>query len=316
MLDLLLKIQAASADLPASMLVIPGIISFALGVFLWLGGARFATFVTGTVGAMIGAGAGLWLHTIIDQDILFTVAGTGCAFAIIGFIFERVIIILMAGAIFAFSGGTTYLTVAMNEADGWQNMVDSNFAQTVQKELDYDSAASAAAIALINGNKSDSAENSDHANDTDTLGNPNYAEISEASTSQQTAADAATARAKNKIIHALKTVGAIVVKAASKNLPMTLLCTLACAIVGLFLAYKLKQFMMAVSCSIVGSTAVILGAFTVMLSKQDADYNLLASLEQNPQFMSILFTSMVFIGCVMQLIISRKPSKPQEAEDN
>jgi hypothetical protein len=295
MFDLLLKIQAASIDLPASMLVIPGLIIFALGVFLWLGGARFATFVTGTVGAMIGVGIGLWAHTIIDQDILFTVGGAALFFAIIGFIFERVIIILIAGVIFALGGGTTYVTVAMNEAGGWESMVDTQFAKKVQDELNYDSAASAVALGLINRDEPIDPDDPDATVDTDTSG---------------------LALAKNKIIHALKTVGSIVVRAASKNLPMTLFCTLACALIGLLLAYKLKQFMMAVSCSVVGSAAVILGAFTVMLSKQDAEYNLLTSLDNNPQFMPILFCGMVFVGCIMQLILSRKPKKPQESEDD
>ena len=107
--ELLLKIQDACLQLNGWHLAIPGIAAVIMGLFLWLGGARYAFFVVGVLGAMVGSAAGLAVSQWFDLQLPLTVSIGAAIFAIIAILLQQTVILILAALIFALACGMAYM---------------------------------------------------------------------------------------------------------------------------------------------------------------------------------------------------------------
>ena len=73
MQELLLKFQEAAFQMDPPSLWIPGCIGIVLGLFLWLGGTRYSSFVIGILGAGFGASCGILISHWFDTHRMMTV---------------------------------------------------------------------------------------------------------------------------------------------------------------------------------------------------------------------------------------------------
>jgi len=106
---LLVRIQNAALQLEWWHLAIPGGLAVVLGLFLWLGGARHASFVVGVLGAVLGAAVGLFASSWFNIRLPVAIVAGALLFAVAAMLFQNMILLLLAAIIFALVVGTTYL---------------------------------------------------------------------------------------------------------------------------------------------------------------------------------------------------------------
>lgn len=106
---LLARIQNASLQMEWWPLAIAGALAVVLGLFLWLGGARHASFVVGVLGAVLGAAVGLFASSWFNIRLPVAILGGAILFTVGAVIFQNMILLLLAAVIFALVVGTTYL---------------------------------------------------------------------------------------------------------------------------------------------------------------------------------------------------------------
>jgi len=91
-----------------------------------------------------------------------------------------------------------------------------------------------------------------------------------------------------------------------------LLSTVVGGLGGLLLVWFIKKFVIALCCSIVGSMLVIVGAENLLMA---TGFQMCNALDGHRFALSVTYFSMVAIGAIVQLVISRS-QKPEEPETN
>lgn len=279
MIELLLRIQEACLQLERWHLVGPGVGLIVLGLFLWLGGARYAFLVAGLFGATLGAGAGLLVGHWFELETALAVAGGAAIMTIVALLMQNLVIIGLAVALFAVVSGFTYLgyTLEQQESREGSGQTESNLADADPSASDVD--------VLVRYESEHLRTSALEADDTPSGG-----------------------------LRKLDRIGEELRELASSNQKMLILCAVVGAIAGLFLGFLLKKVMMAISCSIIGSTGAIAGMLLLLLAKGTP---VISSLQARPKLLPSLFIIMALFGFLVQLILAgaKKIETVTEDED-
>ena len=279
MIELLLRIQEACLQLERWHLVGPGLGLIVLGLFLWLGGVRYAFLVVGLFGATLGAAAGLLVSHWFEVETAVAVAGGAAIMTILALLLKNLVIIGLAIALFAVVGGFTYLGYTLDQQESSDRIG--------QTETDLTDAESSAidVEALVRYESEHLRSAALGGDDTPSGG-----------------------------IRKLDRIREELTELASVNQKMLILCAAGGAILGLFLGYLLKKVMMAISCSIIGSTGAIVGMLMLFLAKGTP---VISSLQERPKLLPSIFIVMVLFGFLVQLILAgaKKIENVTEDED-
>ena len=290
MQEMFLRIQDACLQLRPAVLVTPAVISMFAGLFLWLGGVRYAFVVVGLLGAMLGAAIGLFIGRWFGLPTSLSVAIGAAIVAIAAMLMQHTVVVLLATVILATACGLGYMSYTI-DTETWRQEI-SRIRQRVRSGgslSDPDSSASSSAEMDYLRSLVHQAENETIADD-----RPSH----------------------DKGLDKLRTVLAEMRLSATSNRTSLVLWAIIGAGVGLVLAYLVKKIMMAVCCSIVGTTGIIGGVLALFLARGSAVFT---SLQSRPQLLPVLFAAMIVFGCLIQLMFARpagkKSAKTQESDE-
>jgi phosphate/sulfate permease len=121
MLQVMTHFEEAVYLLNAEMLVIPGVLSVLVGLWLWLGGSLAKRTAVGCIGALVGAVAGFTV--VREQAVLISSIGCG----VLGLVFWRLCAALMAGlfvVVLVFVAITVLQAPALDRSESTTEMGD------------------------------------------------------------------------------------------------------------------------------------------------------------------------------------------------
>lgn len=126
MYELLVRIEALCLKVQPSALVAVGAALTVIGFFLWLGGVRYSTVVLGLLGAAVGAVVGLVVAQRLNVHLFIAMAVGAAVLGIVAVLVRNILIIVLATVIFAIVGGATYTGIVLDT----QPAVDETQTQT------------------------------------------------------------------------------------------------------------------------------------------------------------------------------------------
>lgn len=290
MIDALLRIEEAALGLNVVALFVPGVLIASLGLLLWLGGQRYARLAAGLLGALTGAWVGLLISGTTEAPTGMSVGIGAIALAAIAVLMRRVLIIALAAVIFAAALGSGYLGYAMDN-ESFQGSVSELRSSAAHDDLDppqtqgYDGAQ----LHYLNQlwrERQATAEDS---------------EVSE----------------HGRAMEKLKTTAAELRLSASENTGLLILWIVVGAIVGIVLAFLLGKLVMSLCCSVVGTTAIIMGMCMLVLAKGTP---VISRLSAQPKVIGIVCIAMVLFGWIVQLLLglgakAKKAAADDDSED-
>jgi hypothetical protein len=278
MTSLLMRIQEACLQLDTWYLVGPGLGLILVGLFLWLGGIRYAFLVVGILGATGGAVLGLLIGHWFGVETMVAVVAGAAITTILALLLQNLVIIGLAVILFGIVGGFSYLGYALDKPDSSDPTDPSQFSES---NLTYANPGSSDVEVLVNYES-----NGLGADDSHTGGMQKLDGI------------------RNEIK-----------ELASANRQMLLLCGAGGAVLGLLLGYLLKKVMMAICCSIIGTTGAVVGMLMLLLAKGTP---VMMSLQDRPKLIPTIFVAMVVFGCLVQMILAgaKKIEKATEDEED
>lgn len=112
--ELLVRIETLCLEVNPPVLVGIGAGMAIVGLFLWLGGTRYSTVVIGLLGAAVGAVAGLAVGTQFSIHPLLGIGVGAVALGLISILLRNVLIIVLATAIFALTAAGGYVSVVLD----------------------------------------------------------------------------------------------------------------------------------------------------------------------------------------------------------
>jgi len=259
MSELLIRIEETCLQVESVRLLLPGLIATVLGLFLWLGGAKYSAIVIGLLGGACGALGGFMVSQWFSLSLpLATILGA-VILALAAVLLQQMVIILLATVIFAAICGFTYLSYSVDD-QSWNDSISAARAQALDQVQPY----------------------------------------------LDTEKTAGTAREKiSEIFDDIKAV-------AGDHSGSMVIWALIGAGIGLICAYFLKRIMMALCCSIVGTTAIISGMILLLFAKETEVFT---ALQSRPQVLPTVFIAMVAFGWLVQLFLSSAP-KTAKADDD
>jgi len=114
MYELLVRIEALCLQVQPSVLVAIGAGMMVVGFLLWLGGVRYSTIVVGLLGAVVGAIVGLFIAEQFGIHLFATMAGAAAVLGVVAVLLRNILIIVLATLIFALVGGGTYASFVLD----------------------------------------------------------------------------------------------------------------------------------------------------------------------------------------------------------
>jgi hypothetical protein len=112
--ELLLRIETLCLEADSSILLGVGAGMAVVGLFLWLGGARYSTIVLGLLGAAVGAMVGMLVGQQINLEPFLSMAAGAVVFSILSILARNILVIVLATVIFALLAATVYTTVVLD----------------------------------------------------------------------------------------------------------------------------------------------------------------------------------------------------------
>ena len=279
MYELLLKIQDACLQLNWWYLVVPGLGAIILGLFLWLGGSRYAFIVVGVLGALVGAGCGFVVSQWFNLHMSLTVSVGAAIFTVTAILLQQTVMVLLASAIFAAACGLAYMSYSLDKPD---------FQEALHR-LGRQSADSSQSF------RPDSDLSSSATTDDQRLPLPLG--------SFDAAGDLAP---HQQGMERLKGIFGALRSSAASNRNMIFLWAVVGGLGGLLIGYLLKKIVMALCCSIVGAAGVIIGMLVLLMAK---GIPVFSSLEDRPRLLVSIFAAMVLFGCPLQLLATGRAKK-------
>jgi hypothetical protein len=114
MYELLVRIEALCLKVQPSALVAVGAALTVIGFFLWLGGVRYSTVVLGLLGAAVGSVVGLVVAQRFNVHLFGAMAVGAAVLGIVAVLVRNILIIVLATIIFAIIGGATYTGIVLD----------------------------------------------------------------------------------------------------------------------------------------------------------------------------------------------------------
>ena len=112
--ELLLRIETLCLDVDSPLLMGVGAGMAIVGLFLWLGGTRYSTVVIGLLGAAVGAVLGLAVGQQLGVHLFISMAAGAVVLGIVSILLRNFLIIILATLIFALVGAAGYAGVVLD----------------------------------------------------------------------------------------------------------------------------------------------------------------------------------------------------------
>ena len=112
--ELLLRIETLCLEVSPPLLIGFGAGMVLVGLFLWLGGTRYSTVVIGLLGAAVGAVVGLAVGQQLEIHLFLCMAIGAVVLGVVSILLRNVLIIVLATAIFALVGAAGYAGVVLD----------------------------------------------------------------------------------------------------------------------------------------------------------------------------------------------------------
>lgn len=283
--ELLLRIETLCLEADSSILLGAGAGMAVVGLFLWLGGARYSTIVVGLLGAAVGAMVGMLVGQRVGLEPFLSMAAGAVVLSILSILARNVLVIVLATLIFALLAATVYTTVVLDGQPAPEATQDvAGEGQTSQDERDV---LEPRRFVYQSFSSMDP--------------NTRQAYIDELSGSGE------GFQSRMKVVledlwqslgpHKWYLLGAILIGGVG----------------GFLLIWFIKNVILPLCYSVVGTTAILLGIQLVLLS---LGARVVSDLSPRPWIIPATFGSMTFIGWVRQLLAGRKPhAKAPENHD-
>ena len=277
----LLKIEQILLETHSGYVFLSGLGIFMIGIFLWIGGLRYLKLVCGLLGGVGGAIIGSMLASSFSIPPAATIAISAAVLAIAATLTQHIIILTAATLIFGiiFAGG--YMEYAINKARETADLVTGNHSQ----QADYtQSPAGNNGMAFEARNPFENYES--------------YADKTE-QVNKQGQLVVKTGQYVGTFLQKIKQVIAELKPTMSENtLPLIVWCILG-GIIGLVLAQILKTIIMALCCSIVGTTSVITGTIVAVIAKGTPAWS---ALQSHGHTLSLIFMGLIAFGWIFQIV--------------
>lgn len=278
MQEILVKIEGLCLELPPTTLLITGIIATLVGLFLWLGGNYYSGFIVGFLGAAIGSLGGLIVSRLIGVAYVWgALIGAG-VLCLLAMYLKNIVIIILAVLIFAVSSGTGYLSYAWNKA--------TVIGENAQERLKVITSIDESPITPVESRVATEPG------------------ISDGFWGRKIDIDAT--EKTGSFLGKFKVIISDAWAAASSNRWALVFWALAGGIAGLLLVWFVKKIVMALCCSIVGSTVTIAGIQTLLMVKGIA---MMQSLQGRPKVLPAIFMGMVLLGWMTQVFLVTHKAK-------
>ncbi len=282
MKELFIDIERACLELGTAPLLITGLLATGIGLFLWLGGARYVWFVVGLLGASIGAALGCLVSGWFNVDMIISISAGSIICSMVSIFMQNIIIILIAIVIFSMVFGSGYLGYSVN---------NQSLGERIDQRITLDKLKNTTEkidkIASDNDNRIEKITESIKINETN---------------------EGKLGRFIEKI---KKTFNDFIPEITPRRGKLAIIC-IAGAIAGLILAQLLKIIIMALCCSIVGTTTVIGGVLLLVMAEGTEAISVISN---RPKFFPSLFIIMTIFGWLVQIIITRPQTKKSNSDD-
>ncbi len=273
--ELLLRIETLCLEVAPPWLIGVGVGMAIVGLLLWLGGTRYSTAVIGLLGAAVGSVVGLAAAQQLGVHLFLSMAVGAAALGIVSVLLRNILIIVLATAIFALVGAAGYAGVVLDSQPPEETTTGGQ--QTVRSEQSL----------LIQSFSSM---------------DPNARQIylDEISGSEEDFQGRSKAILKDTWDALGPTkwylMGAILVGGVG----------------GFLLIWFIKQVIVPLCYSIVGTTSLILGIQALLLG---LGFRAVSALPVQRWIMPAAFGGMTVIGWVSQLLAARKPHPKAHQSD-
>lgn len=275
--ELLLRIETLCLDVDPPLLMGVGAGMAIVGLFLWLGGTRYSTVVIGLLGAAVGAVLGLAVGQQLGVHLFISMAVGAVVLGIVSILLRNLLIIILATLIFAFVGAAGYAGVVLDTQPSQEETTTSQ-QQTIPSGQ-----------SLLFQSFSGMDPNSRQVYLDEISGSePDFQERLKA-----VLKDTWNALGPTKWY----LMGAILIGGVG----------------GFLLIWFIKQVIVPLCYSIVGTTSLILGAQLLLLG---VDFRLASSLPVQRWIVPAALGFMTVLGWVSQLLAARKPRVKMRKRDD
>jgi hypothetical protein len=274
--ELLLRIETLCLEVAPPWLIGVGVGMAIVGLLLWLGGTRYSTAVIGLLGAAVGSVVGLAVAQQLGVHLFLSMAVGAAALGIVSVLLRNILIIVLATVIFALVGAAGYAGVVLDSQPPEETTTGDQ--QALRSEQPF----------LVQSFSSMDP-------------NSRQAYLNEISGSEEDFQGRSKAILKDTWDALGPTkwylMGAILVGGVG----------------GFLLIWFVKQVIVPLCYSIVGTTSLILGAQALLLG---VGFRAASALPVQRWIMPAAFGGMTVIGWVSQLLAARKPhTKVHKSDD-
>ncbi len=303
----LLKIESILLESSQSHVFLTALGVFLGGLVLWIGGLRYLKAVCGMLGGAVGAAVGSLLAGYLELPAGITIGVSAAVMAIGAILLQQVLILGVATVIFALIFGGSFMEYTLgkqnSEAMGKQDYQTSQEGPSGQQNSWYKQEIQQERLSQSEGYfDADSPYN-----DLNEFGNQaqqyNNAGVKLVKTGQYVGG----------VLERIKQVLSELTPAISNNAGMLTMWCILGAILGLVLAQMLKTIVMALCCSIVGSTALIAGTIMAVIAKQTAAWTMI---QGHGRTMTMVFAGMVVFGWLFQIVTGGGRRTRHENQDD
>ncbi len=270
--ELLLRIEAVCVEADSTILIGVGVGMAVVGLLLWLGGARYSTIVVGLLGAAVGALVGMLVSTRLALSPLLCMGIGAVALSVLSILARNVLIIVLATVIFALVAATAYTSVVLDTQPAQETDVRTARTQGEPTATEPSRFVYQSFTAMDPNTRQAYIEQ---------LGGPQEEDV----------------QGRMKLVledlwrslgpHKWYLIGAIVIG----------------GLAGFLLIWFIKNVVLPLCYSVVGTTAVLLGAQLLLLG---LGARVASDLAPRPWIIPVTFGSMIFLGWTRQLLAGRR----------
>ena len=228
MLELLIRTETLFLYLEPLWLLGIGVPALIVGLVFWLGGTRYSTPITGLLGALVGAVAGLLVSQWLKLHMLLSTVVGAAVLATVSVLLRNVLILVLAVLVVAAAAGGGYLAVILEKA-------------TPQEPAHQRAGAGAAPPAPYQSFR-----------EMDLPTRLDYVDR--------------MARQEKDFSERVRAIGTDTYQAAQPHLWKLILAALGGAAVSIFLVWFVRKALIALAYSVVGTAVLVVGAQTALLA--------------------------------------------------
>ncbi|MBN2842248.1 MAG: hypothetical protein JXM68_04110 [Sedimentisphaerales bacterium] len=304
----LLKIENILLESPQSYVFLTALGVFLGGLILWVGGLRYLKAVCGMLGGAVGAAVGSLLVGYLELPAGITIGISAAVFAIGAILLQQVLILGVATVIFALIFGGSFMEYTLGKQKSGE-LADQNNYESSQEEV-YDQQTSWYEQQMQQERVSESKGYFDADSPYNSLNEFGQRAKEYNNTGEKLVR---TGQYVGGVLDRIKQVLSELTPAISNNAGMLTMWCILGAILGLVLAQMLKTIVMALCCSIVGSTALIAGTIMAIIAKQTAAWSMI---QGHGRTMTMVFVGMVVFGWLFQIVTGGGRKSRHENQDD